>query len=310
MVDKSGNLRTGRMLAVGLAILALVAIVAFFPKKVNATESCVTLWQGNESGVAHTGYNFRVPTQTGFNCYPVTIFSMELVEGDPANSDSKADYPDWAIKYRTNDGIDAWAMMTLQFHIAPEAVSGLYPNYPDLESVKEDIVKPRLRSIVPQFLNNSTAEFQYLGNLTTISDEMGEQLRASLAEHGVVLDYFELKRSVFDESYEQAIRNRAKQVEATKLKNLEQQTATAEAERLRIATEGEQAAREQVVDTDAYITRTRADADKYALDQRAAALASSPNLLQWENIQAIRDAGAVYLPAGTLPIVTVPQAKE
>lgn len=295
-----------RWIASLIAIALLVGLVlAFVTERVDATESCVITSFGREVGTAGPGLHFATPDKE-FNCYTIRQRTMELVEGDPIRSNSRADYVDWAIKARTVDGIDIWSMLTLQYHIAENAPEKLYPTYPNDEAVKEQLVKSRLRSIVPQTLSLTGAEHQYLGNIGPISDDIEKQLKASLEPFGIAVDYFELKRSDFDDRYEEAIRARAVEVENAKLKELAQVTAKNESERLRIETEGKTAAQKQQADTDRYVAQQKTDAATYDLEQRAAALAENPELIEWEKTQAIRDANAVYLPNDVLPIFDVP----
>lgn len=297
-----------RWIASLVAVALLVGLVlVFVTERVDATESCVITSFGREVGTAGPGLHFATPDKE-FNCYTIRQRTMELVEGDPIRSNSRADYVDWAIKARTVDGIDIWSMLTLQYHIADDAPEKLYPTYPNDEAVKEQLVKSRLRSIVPQTLSLTGAEHQYLGNIGPISDDIEKQLKASLEPFGIAVDYFELKRSDFDDRYEEAIRARAVEVESAKLKELAQVTAKNEAERLRIETEGKTAAQKQQADTDRYVAQQSTDAATYDLEQRAAALAENPELIQWEQTQAIRDANAIYLPSGVLPILEVPEA--
>lgn len=298
-------------IGIGVAIVAVLVglALAFLTERVDATESCVVTSFGKEVGKAGPGLHVSMPDKQ-FNCYTVRQLTMELVEGNPADSNSKADYVDWAIKARTKDGIDIWSMLTLQYHIADDAPATLYPTYPNDEAVKEQLVKSRLRSVVPQTLSLSGAESQYLGNIGPLSDDIEVKLKESLAPFGIIVDYFELKRSDFDDRYEEAIKTRAAEVEAAKKKELEQVTALNEAERLRIEVEGQTAAARQQADTEKYVAQQETDAVTYDLNERAKALSENPELIEWEKTQAIRDAGAIYLPSGVLPITTIPAPSQ
>lgn len=308
----------GRSLVPGPAKVALAAVVvvvalglfwSLFTERVNATESCVVTDFGREVGAAGPGIHLTRPGRS-FHCFTVSRRTMELVAGEPSQSNSRADYVDYAIRARTKDGIDLYSMLTAQYHVDAGAVADLYPLIRDDEGVKEQIVKARLRAIVPQTLSNYSAEEQYLGNLGRISDDIETKLRAELAAQGVTLDYFELKRGDFDDTYEQAIRDKAAEIERANKKKLEQETARQEAERQRIEAEGNAAKARTEADAAAYRTVTdaeaRAKAETAELEARAAAISANPELIEWERIQAISNAGAIYLPSGTLPIAQVP----
>jgi regulator of protease activity HflC (stomatin/prohibitin superfamily) len=292
----------------GAAIIIGFAMI-FLTERVDATESCVITSFGKEVGTAGPGLHFTSPDKS-FACYTIRQRTMELVAGDPAASNSKADFVDWAIKARTLDGIDLYSMLTMQYHIDPAAPTTLYPTYVSDEAVKEQLVKSRLRSVVPQILSLTDANVQYKGNLGPISDEIEIELKRQLDPFGIKVDYFELKRSDFDDRFEEAIRNRAGEVELAEKKRLEQETARQEAERLAIQTKGDNDAALAIAQKDNAVRKAQTDAEVYDLNKRAEALNENPDLLEWERVQAIRDAGAIYLPSETLPLFNVPPAKE
>jgi regulator of protease activity HflC (stomatin/prohibitin superfamily) len=308
---EDGGMPVGKVILGSAAVLLIVVIAAvlFLVEQVNATNECAVTSFGREVGTVGPGIRLT-GIGTDYHCYTVSQKTMELVAGDPAQSNSKADYVDWAIRARTLDGIDQYAMLTMQYHVDRAAVSDLYPTYPNDEAVKEQIIKSRLRSIVPQVLSLTDANVQYKGNLGPISDDIEAELKKQLEPFGIRVDYFELKRSDFDDRFEEAIRNRSTEVELAEKKRLEQETARQEAERLAIATAGENAARLAKAETDNAVRKANTDAEVYDLEQRANALQENPSLIQWEQTQAIRDAGAVYLPSGALPIYTVPEAAQ
>jgi len=255
------------------------------------------------------GWHLMMPDKA-LKCFTIRRKTMELVAGEPSQSNSKADYVDYAIKARTKDGIDLYSMLTMQYHVEPQCAGTLYPLILDDEGVKEQIVKARVRSVVPQVLSTHGALEQYQGNITGISDEIEGMLNEQLKNQCVTLDLFELKRGDFDDKYEEAIRARAQEVEAAEKKRLEGETAKQEAERQRIAAEGNAQERRLNADAQAYETTTKAEADAQAetarLEARAKAIQENPSLVEWERIQAVRDAGAIYLPDTALPIYQVP----
>lgn len=292
---------------IGLSIIAILALIAWLlmTERVNANQQAVVTSNGRETGVAGPGLHVALPW-VDYHTFSINRKTMELVAGDPAQSNSKADYVDWAIKARTKDGIDLYSMLSTQWHVEPNCVGELYPRILNDEGVKEQIVKYQLRSVVPQILANYNAIDQYQGSITDISNEIEGVLREKLNAECVNLDSFELKRGDFADSYEGAIAKRAEQRELTEQAILAQQTADAEAERVRIETEGKTAAQKLQAETDRFVAQQQTDAVTYDLEQRAAALSENPELIEWEQTQAIRDAGAIYLPSGVLPITNIP----
>jgi hypothetical protein len=326
--EELGGFGMGIKLIAGAVVLAIVGVILLvLTEQVGATSECVVTNFGKEVGRAGPGIHLTLPG-TDFKCYDVSQKTMELVAGDPAASNSKANYVDWAIRARSLDGIDQYAMLTMQFHTDRDAVTDLYPTYPDDEAVKEQLVKSRLRSVVPQFLSLTGATEQYKGNLGPISDEIEAELKRQLDPFGIRVDYFELKRSDFDDVFETAIRDRAKLSEEAEKNRLAQQVANEEAKRVQIVTKtendkliananakaevdtinAENAARLHLIEaeTAAKAKNLETDAATYDLEQRGAALEASPSLIELERAQALRDAGAIYLPSGALPIMNLP----
>ncbi len=345
---ESRNSSLGCILPViALAVVALVIGFFVFVEMPPGTKACAVTKvnqvvrdaNGNPEVIGPGGFYIMSPDK-GLVCYDVTRKTMELVAGEPSQSNSKADYVDYAIKARTKDGIDLYSMSTTQYHVDPSCTGTLYPLIKDDEAVKEQVVKARLRSIIPQQLSTYGALEQYQGNITAISNAIEDQLRAELNANCVALDYFELKRGDFDDRYEENIRNRAAEVEKAEKVKLEQVTAAeeakkkkidaeAEADRLqtqaraaadkqkievqaaaeRVAIETEAANKKRIADADAafYEKKKQAEGEKALLDARGEALTTHPELIEYQRINTISGAGAIYLPSDVLPLWDVPE---
>lgn len=303
--DEPMPLWAKRAIMGAVALVALIILFFTFFTRVEAGVACTVTSFGKPVDEAGPGLHFRIPIKDRYNCLTARKQVYEIVAGDPKQSDSKANFVDWAIQGKTNEGIDFHIMATTQYHIPVENVRSVWEqNARTDERVNEQIIKFHVRAVLPQVLNTYSAEQLYLGDLRGISDLIGAELRTRFQAQGVVLDYFELKRGDFDDSYEQAIRDKALKVEEAKRKALEQQVATAEAERLRIDAEGRKAA--AIIDAEAQSEqqRIRAEGDARATELRGAALTANPSVLEWERIQALRDANVVYLPSDlVLPLL-------
>ena len=181
----------------------------------------------------------------------------------------------------------------------------IYNNVAKTDARLKEKVKDMIRAEIPAVISTYSADEMYLGNLDTLSVEVANRIGPSLKTLGVELVYFKLKKGDFEDYYEQAIANKALQIEQAEQTELAQHTAEEEAERLRIQAEGEAAAVRIKAEGQADATVTQATADAKALELRATAINDNPALLEWERIQAIRDAGAIYLPSDVLPILPV-----
>lgn len=306
------------VLAVAILIFGIIGYFAF-STKVSANEACIKTKNGAIQGVLDSGRHFINPITTKTVCYTSLRQTYEVSLVDPKDSDSQADYIDYSVKSRSKEGVNFDTAYVIQYHIDRESVLNLYQNgAKSQERVNENIVKFHSRAIVPQTLSNYSAEQLYTGSLLEISAEIFPILQERFSQQGVVLDYFELKRGDFDDTYEQAISDKAIKVEQTAQKKLEQQYASAEAERVRIEAEG-QAAQKRIqaqadadaakiaADAEAYAITTRAqaqaDAETVVLEQRAAVVNANPVLVEWHRIDTIMSANVIYLPDDILPIL-------
>lgn len=278
-------------------IIGAILFFAMFTTRVSAGKACTITHFGKPVAEAGPGIHFKIPIRDKYNCLSSRKQVYEMVAGDPKQSDSKAEYVDWAIQGKTSEGIDFWAFATVQYHVPVESIRSVWENNARTdERVKEQIVKFHTRSIIPQVLNTYSAEQLYLGDLRPISDLIGAELKSRFADQGIVLDYFELKRGDFDDAYEQAIRDKALKVEEAKRKQLDQQVATAEAERQRIEAEGNAAKARIDAQAKADAQEIEAKGDAAATTARGAALEANPSVLEWERIQALRSANVIYVP--------------
>jgi regulator of protease activity HflC (stomatin/prohibitin superfamily) len=302
-----------KILGGALVAAILLSIIGFFvfTTRVSAGQGCLLVSFGKIQEPIGPGLHFRVPGKDDKKCFSTRKQTYELVSGDPKSSDSRADYKDWAIAGKTAEGIDFWVMLTVQYHIPVENVATIYQGVGKTdERVQEQVVKFHTRAIVPQVLNTYAADQLYIGDLTPISAQIFAELAPRFAAQGVVLDYFELKRGDFDDSYEAAIRNKAQITEQVKQKEVEQRLATEEAERVRIEREGAAnaaAAESRIAQEQANAnTVTAAQAEAQAIAVVGQAYEENPSALERERIAATANANVVYLPSeGVLPILGI-----
>lgn len=299
---------------VGLVFLGI--FMAMFHVSVASNEVCVHTRFKKVIGTYGQGWNWTDPFSDA-HCYSRLKVTYEASMVDPNESDSKADYVDYAILARTKEGIDVRQPFVVQYHIDPTYVETFYrTQYRSMERIQQQVVNTHVRAVVPQIMSQYDADFLYSGNLKVVSDAMLTELKARTDHQGVIIDYFELKRGRFDEKYEAAIQSKNQVKEDTKKTELQQQQAAAEAERQRIEAEGNaQAARIAAQgDADAAVTRAegQAQAEKVVLETRAEQISAHPELITWHQIDTIETANVIYLPSDVLPIMplTDPNANK
>lgn len=298
---------------IGYAFAVLIVIVLFkalFIQTVSSNEACVHTRFKKVVGTFDSGFNLKDPFSDA-HCYTRLKITYEASLVDPSESDSNADYVDYAILARTKEGIDVRQPFVVQYHIDPAFVETFYKTqYRSMERIQQQVVNTHVRAVVPQIMSTYDAQFLYSGNLKTVSDSMLAELQNRANPQGVIIDYFELKRGRFDEKYEEAIRGANQVIEETRRTNLLQNQATEEAERLRIEAEGKKNATiiAAEADAEAVLIRAQADADaeQLRLEQRASVISQHPELITWQQIETIKSANVIYLPSDVLPIITLP----
>lgn len=328
----------------GILFVVLLLSLAFSVARVDAGNICVTTSGGAVQGVAESGWGLKAPWKS-YKCYYGRVIVMESVADNNKDglisrddTDSGAQYINPAISGKSVDGLDFSVSYVVRYQLVAdeEQIQAMYSvGAKNTDQVNELLVKAPIRSIVPEMVNTLSADDLYLGNLGPINKKISERLAATFEPYGIRLIDFGLKKPDFVDSYEQAIADKALKVEETKREELAQQLATEQAVTLRIRTEGEQAAAVLQAEREAetsviaaqaeaerVVIASQAEADRLLLSANAeaeannlvgASLAANPELLEWEQIQAIRSADVIYLPAdGVLPIMEVatPEADE
>lgn len=333
-LERTGIPRWTVLVGLGLLFL-LCSFILFttFTTRVQAGQGCLLVRYGEVDGQMGPGLHYYNPFTMDQKCYSTLRKTYELVSGNPRDSDSEADYVDWAIDSRTAEGIQVWTMLSVQYHIPVENVGFIYQNVARTdERVQEQIIKYHVRTIVPQLINTYEADALFFGDLPTISADIRVVLSEKLLASGIILDSFELKRGDFEDAYENSIREQGLINQNIERELLNQEYAAEQAETNRIAAEGQaeqtriaaQATADQAIiaqnatnqntlsaaETNATAARLNADAEVYALNMTGQAYTDNPSLLQREQYQIIAGANVIYLPSdvlGFIDLTMVPQ---
>lgn len=268
----------------GCGISLLIAAVflctfLFFTgtRRVDAGEVCIKLRFGDTAGVAEPGLHFVIPFVEDYRCYLQRVVVYEVSNSPGA---SNADYTDFSTAFNTPDGQEALANYTLIWRIDKENVDLVYRNTgQNMDEVNSRSVKAISRSRVRLLAGRYTADQLFSGRLDPtvevdvtdpnyktvlerLQEDIAADLRPRLAEQGVTLVDFLLRKFTFNEEYV----NSREQLGA----------AQAQADRQIRLAEADARQRELVAEGDAKAIRTRADAQAYALETLAATLEQYP----------------------------------
>jgi regulator of protease activity HflC (stomatin/prohibitin superfamily) len=329
--DNTGELSAGTIAGlVAGVVLVLFGILALFASnhKVSAGEICVITKSGKVTELAEPGRHWNTPFITDYNCYNARLQTIELVE-NPEDTDSKANFVDWAISTHSVDGQPFTATAIIQYHLLgtregepTDQITTMFRNGArNDERIYEIIVKSYIRGMIPGELNKYTANRLYTGELDSISQTIWQEAFDYLYSRGVVIDNFQIKRPNFSDEYEQAIAQVSAEAARASAVQAQQETARQEAERKRIEAEGQAAADLIAAEGQAAVSIAQQDAINQNTISSANAQAEAnatigatyqqyPELLEHERIGAITSANVIYLPSDVLGIVDVSPADD
>lgn len=274
-------------IAAALLVLSSTGIAC---KVVDAREVCVKHRLGKVKGI-ETGTDGNPLGLNDYACYPTTA---RVYETSSEPDKSKADYRDVPIDARTKDGqrIDA-VTYSVRFAIPRDEVLEVFATIPNgMDGVVEQVVKFHSRTTVRQVLQQYDAEVINSDKLADVQKVIEDRLRPEFEAKHVILESFQLRKPDFNDAYEDAINKR--------------QIAEQDAQRAII--DAQRKTTEAKAEADAARERAKGEADSIAL--RGAAIRQNPEIIQLEAVQAIRDAGAIYLPStGVTQLLPTPVAR-
>jgi regulator of protease activity HflC (stomatin/prohibitin superfamily) len=262
---------------VALGIIAFVVVFSFVVSGFNKVEAghvtVITKSGKVEECRKPSGYTWDMPIITKTHTYDTRRKSYELVDTDPSDSDSKAEYVDWNIDSNSKNGVPLSAKLVVQYHINPDQVCTIFATLKNNERVQENVVKQYVRAVVPQVLNTYETDFLYFGNLAEVSETIKARLNPLFEANGVEMDYFELKRPTFDAAYTANIQGRAAELSTQELIKAQQETQKQQNEKDKLAAEGQAnvAKINAQRDQDAATINSKGAAERVAIDAKAAA---------------------------------------
>ncbi len=276
-------------------IVVMVILVGFFVfgKTVDTNETCAIVTLGKVSGIAGTGWNFRVPFITGFSCYNRQSVVYQTTDG----AQGDADYLDFPVEIKTSDGQTANIEFNLSFHVDPENVIKVRSTVAnDMRSLVTRIVANFSRSIPRDLSAKYSASTLYGIGRVDYGNEIEDLLIPLFSEYGVTLDEFELRDINFDEDYEVAIEQQQIARENIETAQFQAQQAEYEADRTAVLARGEADAEIQRARGDAEALRINAAAQADAINLTGAALEQNPLVLQLNFIESLESANWMLVP--------------
>lgn len=295
--EKSGffsSLRNKIMVGVG-GFMAFILVIMLFMSviSVDAGEACVLRRGGDPVAVLDSGWTVTNPIGRSVRCYETRTLVYEGVGSDEAKKESKADFVDVAIDGNTVDGQPVSVTFSVRFRVKEENLLDIHTDIgADINKVNERVVKFHSRIVIYQVINKHTANDLYLGGLDTVSQEVFDILAPRFAQSNVTLEYVEIKRPTFSDSYTAAIEAKQLKTEEAAAAINEQEVQREKAETKKIEAQG---------NADAQVITAQGNADALAIEGEA--YRNYPELMEVKTIEALREADLIILPNESMPIL-------
>jgi regulator of protease activity HflC (stomatin/prohibitin superfamily) len=237
--------------------------------------------------VMQPGLNWKMP----FVDKVIVYHTQEMVyvtESDPSGYMPRSGmYQDYPTDTTTADGQQISVKYSVRFRIDPTKVTQIAAEIGNEEQVVEKVVKFHTRILARNIPKEYEALDLYTGNIQRVQDKFEEELQPVLAEKGVILEAFGLRKIDFQEAYVEAIEQ--KQIEA---ENVITERNRAEQAKWKAQSTIEEAKGQ----AEATIERARGDAQKIRLLAKAEAeaiklkgeiLAQYPGIVQLQFVETL-----------------------
>jgi len=300
------------LIIAGVAILGLLGLItlglAYTPVRYG-TVGLITRFGGLTGVVLEPGLHWRVPFIDGVVVIPTVVLSYETSDNP---MESGADYRDYPVNAQTVDGQQVTVKYTVIFRIPADRAVDIVQNVGQPREVVENIIKAHSRNLSRLWAQNYTAEDLYSGEgIFEYEKSVQEALEKELAQYGVILDNFLVRKIEFDEDYIRAIEQQQIAQEGIETAQYQAQAAEYEKERQIRLAEAEAERTKLMAQADAERQRLLADAEAYSIEVQGKALREYPQLVQWEFVRNLDNIQWGILPSdGVTPLIPIPEFSE
>ncbi len=259
--------------------------------------------KGVRSDALQPGLNWVVPYFENVVTYSISrktyTMSIATEEGEIRGDDS--------VEARTSDGQVVRVDASIIFAIDPNKVVDVHIKWQD--QYVNNLVRPQARGVIRDAVSQFGVEEVYSVKRAELSEQLSKKMSDKLAEGGLIMVDFVLRNITFSDEYAASVEQKqiaeqkaqeAAFVVQQRKQEAEQarQTAQGQADAAVIDAQGKatsriiaaQAEAEAVViqaEADAKARLIQAEAEKQALELIAEALATNPDLLNYEYIQRL-----------------------
>jgi regulator of protease activity HflC (stomatin/prohibitin superfamily) len=298
------GMTTGLIVALVFALLlntVSAGLVFIEPQERGVVISAIQ--KGVRPDALQPGLNWVVPYFENVVTYSISrqtyTMSIAAEEGDIQGDDS--------VQARTSDGQVVLVDASIIFAIDPTKMVDVHIKWQD--QYVNNLVRPQVRGVIRDAVSQFAVEEVYSVKRAELSEQLNQKMSDKLEEEGLLLVDFVLRNITFSDEYAASVEQKqiaeqkaqeAAFVVQQRKQEAEQarQTAQGQADAAVIDAQGKAQSRiiaaeaeaEAVViqaEADAEARLIQAEAEKQALELIAAALATNPDLLNYEYIQRL-----------------------
>ncbi|WP_435155632.1 prohibitin family protein [Haladaptatus sp. DFWS20] len=265
----------GNTLLIGLAIVVIAAPVAGFMAWEPVDEGNVKVvkkWGAATGTVFEPGAHFVNPVSqstVSLSTRPQTYtMSSQQGEGSKDNTDD-------AITVLTEDGLQVDIDISVRYRVDSTEAVKFYKNYRDVETAEQRLIRPSIRSVLRTEAGRLPVTEIYTGEgQTKLKEAAQTALQKDFNEDGLILETVQIRNVNLPKQYAQAVEQKEITKQRRQQKENELEVEKLEADRKRIAAEGQAEANRILSES---------------LDR---------NVLTQKYIEKLDDTDTVYIPVG------------
>lgn len=283
-IDKVWQFPFGsKILAICASSIILLTIINSTLYKIGAQEVGVIVTpKGVSDEILYTGWHLVAPWNT-IKLMDKTVWVYTLTrthkEGQKEGDD--------AIWAPTTDGIKMGFDISVNWHINPKKANWIYSNISGDQDkdgryhwIEENIIRPAVKSIVPNTISNYSPIDCYSGKRQEIQERIQLALKAELEKTNIIIDMAQIRDVYYNPTYEESINQ--KKLEEQKVMTL-----------IQITRQKEEQLKQASIDKDMKIAQAEGEAK--ALQIKGDAINSNPKIIQLEWIDKWDGALPTYM---------------
>jgi regulator of protease activity HflC (stomatin/prohibitin superfamily) len=289
------------LLLFGVGLNTLSAGLVSIPP--NERGLVLNLFTGVRLPTLTPGVHFIMPVIENVRRYSIGqetyTMSKESAEGEVQGDDS--------VTARTSDGQEVFVDASVTYRINPDSPFELLTRFPN-NDWKSLLIRPQARSIIYNRVAMYQVEEVYSSKRTELQKMIEDEMRAKLAENGLVLESFLLRNVTFNADYAKSVEEKQiAQQNAERAKFLVE-SERQEAERVRVQAQGRADAAVTAAKGEAEARVIQAKAEAESLSLIAEQLRNNPNLLTFRYIEKLApNVQTIMLPSNQ-PFLLDPKA--